>query len=927
MNNNDRRLTVNAVLFLTFFLLTAVGLLCWRNMTAMAESDRWENHTYTVIRELDGFLAAMIDAENGQRGYIITGNPAFLEPYRASLSEIDRHLANFRSLTRDNPRQQQRLNVLEPLVRERMAVMKRTLDLHSTQGFPDAAKAMSTGEGRELMARVRREVAQAQTEEERLLKERTAVKEADTRKTIWSLAVGGLLALTALYLVFARLKRELQRRLKTEQELRMHQERLSDLVAERTRELSDVNVHLQNEIKERQAVEDALRHSESRLRATFDNAGVGIVELDEQDRFIAVNDRLCQILELRREDLLGRTVHELTAPEDRPRSESLSVQLHDGKLHRYDNEKRYLARNGERLWVHATVAAIRDAQGGYLRAIGTVEDISQRKAAEAALRESERRYRLLVEASAQVVWRVNAVGEADQPMPAWQAYTGQSAEETEGWGWLDAILPEDRDRVGEAWRRAVAQRDLYEVEYQLRRDDGVWRNMQARGVPVIEEDGSIREWIGACSDITERKRAEENLRRSEEKYRIIVESAMDYAIFTLDPQWRVITWSSGAQHLLGYPEGEALGRDMDFIFTAEAIQRGEPEADKQGVLENGRTKNERWYQRKDGSRFWGIGIMVALHDSEGRLIGFLKVLQDLTERKHLQEELERRVDERTAQLQESYQRLEGMNRKLEASNRELQDFAFVASHDLQEPLRKIMAFGDVLVSEHQAALGESGADYLRRMQSAARRMQALISDLLQFSRVTTKAQPFTPVDLRQVAEDVLGDLEIRVRQSGGRVEVGALPKIEADPIQMRQLLQNLVGNALKFARPEAPPLVRIYAEADMDANPGTRPQNGSPDGRRFRLCVADNGIGFDEKYLDRIFTVFQRLHERGVYEGTGIGLAICRKIVERHGGSITARSRAGEGATFIASLPYQQTPRRNGNDARPRAADYDPDGG
>lgn len=257
-------------------------------------------------------------------------------------------------------------------------------------------------------------------------------------------------------------------------------------------------------------------------------------------------------------------------------------------------------------------------------------------------------------------------------------------------------------------------------------------------------------------------------------------------------------------------------------------------------------------------------------------------------------------------LQESYRSLETLNNKLAVSNRELQDFAFVASHDLQEPLRKVTAFGDMLKAEYGPTLGETGADYLRRMQSAASRMQTLISDLLQLSRVTTKAQPFTLVDLNQVTADVLNDLEVRLRQGGGSVEVGLLPTLEADPLQMRQLLQNLIGNAIKYAREGSPPRVRIYAEPE--------PAGDAGDGR-IRLCVADNGIGFEEKYVDRIFTVFQRLHERGTYEGTGIGLAICRKIAERHGGTITARSQPGEGSTFIVTLPLRQTPGRNGDDA------------
>jgi signal transduction histidine kinase len=239
--------------------------------------------------------------------------------------------------------------------------------------------------------------------------------------------------------------------------------------------------------------------------------------------------------------------------------------------------------------------------------------------------------------------------------------------------------------------------------------------------------------------------------------------------------------------------------------------------------------------------------------------------------------------------------------QLERSNRELQDFAYVASHDLQEPLRKIRAFGDRLTTQYREALGTRGRDYLERMQQAAARMQTLITDLLTFSRVTTKAQPFGPVDLTRVAQEVIGDLEVRLEQVGGRVAVEALPTIEADPLQMRQLLQNLLGNALKFHRPETPTVVKISSDSlPMPAADATEPTAPPP---WCQLVVEDNGIGFDEKYLDRIFAPFQRLHGRSEYEGTGIGLAICRKIAERHGGCITAHSTPGQGATFVVTLP------------------------
>jgi light-regulated signal transduction histidine kinase (bacteriophytochrome) len=257
-------------------------------------------------------------------------------------------------------------------------------------------------------------------------------------------------------------------------------------------------------------------------------------------------------------------------------------------------------------------------------------------------------------------------------------------------------------------------------------------------------------------------------------------------------------------------------------------------------------------------------------------------------------------------LRRSEAELKKFAAKLEASNRELQDFASVASHDLQEPLRKIQAFGDRLAAKWGEALGDEGGDYLRRMQSAAGRMQTLINDLLMFSRVESKAQPFVRVDLASVAREVIADLEVQIEQAGATVEVGHLPAIEADPLQMRQLLQNLIGNSLKYRRAETKPVVKVHGLTQEETSP---PSGGElrPAGLLCSIFVNDNGIGFDEKYLDRIFTVFQRLHGRTQYEGTGIGLAVCRKIAERHGGSITARSAPQKGATFIVTLPVRQS--------------------
>jgi PAS domain S-box-containing protein len=258
--------------------------------------------------------------------------------------------------------------------------------------------------------------------------------------------------------------------------------------------------------------------------------------------------------------------------------------------------------------------------------------------------------------------------------------------------------------------------------------------------------------------------------------------------------------------------------------------------------------------------------------SGAQIVGFVAIATDITHLKKTQQ-------------------------RLEQSNRELESFAYVASHDLQEPLRKIQTFGERLKTTAATALSPEGRDYIERMQAAATRMRRLIDDLLSFSRVSSKAQPFAQVDLVAVAREVLGDLESTIEQAGASITVDTLPVLAADPLQMRQLLQNLLGNALKFRREGVPPTVSLRGTLDVKAG-------------WCVLEVADNGIGFEEKYAERIFNVFQRLHGRNQYEGTGIGLAICRKIAERHGGNISVSSTPGVGTTFRVSLPLKQhTPR------------------
>jgi PAS domain S-box-containing protein len=381
----------------------------------------------------------------------------------------------------------------------------------------------------------------------------------------------------------------------------------------------------------------------------------------------------------------------------------------------------------------------------------------------------------------------------------------------------------------------------------------------------------------------------EELQKLQRRHELILNSA-DEGICGVDVEGKIAFANPTAAKILGTSIENMIGRPVMELF------RGVPAGNKPGVHA---TKDGHYSEillnRLDGSSFVVEYSRSPIREDR-RIVGEVLLFKDITERKQSEEALALKATE------------------LARSNSELEQFAFVASHDLQEPLRKILAFGDRLkVKCSTMDLGE-GQEYLERMQNAAARMRTLIDDLLTFSRVISRTEPFVPVDLNTVVREVLGDLEVRVERTGATVNVGKLPTIEADATQMRQLLQNLIGNALKFHEPNAKPVVNVESRIVSRTRGPTETSllrmrasgEKMPDEQICELSVRDNGIGFDEKYLDRIFSIFQRLHGRQEYEGTGIGLAVCRRIVDRHGGTLTAKSSPGSGATFIALLPLRQ---------------------
>ncbi|MDQ1708056.1 MAG: hypothetical protein QOJ88_1267 [Pyrinomonadaceae bacterium] len=429
--------------------------------------------------------------------------------------------------------------------------------------------------------------------------------------------------------------------------------------------------------------------------------------------------------------------------------------------------------------------------------------------------------------------------------------------------------------------------DIYELTYI--RKDGSRFPAVVSVTALRDAQGGIIGYLLIGTDNTARKQIEaeqlqlgQRLRDHQFYTRSLFEANID-ALMTTDPAGIITDINKPMEALTGCTRDELIGAPFKNYFT----DPDRAEAGIKLVLSKKKVTNYELTARDRDAKETEVSYnATTFYDRDRRLQGVFAAARDITDRKRVDEKLKLYSD------------------KLERSNRELQDFAQVASHDLQEPLRKILSFGDRLKTNAGEALDETSHDYLERMCNAAARMQTLINDLMAFSRVEIKGQAFVPTDLGVIAREVSADLEARIEQAGGRVEIGELPIIDADPMQMRQLLQNLIGNSLKYFRAGVPPIVRLYSEKPLLRHESLG--EGGPPRQFCEIVVTDNGIGFDEKYLDRIFTVFQRLHKKGEYEGTGVGLAICRKIVDRHNGTITARSSPGQGSTFVVTLPIIQ---------------------
>ena len=616
-----------------------------------------------------------------------------------------------------------------------------------------------------------------------------------------------------------------------------------------------------------QRAEEALQQSEKYFRSLIESALDIVTLLDAQGIILYESPSVLPTLGYTPEELKGVNAFTLVHPEDVPAVTQKFGALLQNPAQTQQVAFRYRHKNGE--WVHLeSVGRNALAEESVGAIIVNSRDISLRKKVEQELWDQRNLLQsimdnmgeglLVCDEKGKVVFANPAVmnmlrGEVGDPLPGPEGLRNQVF----GADGVTPLAPEDFPIV-----HALKGESSDNVEIFVRNSkvpEGIY--IEATSRPIRDPRGNIHGAVSVFRDITAHKRTLKTLRESEERFRLLVDNVRDYAIILLDTEGNVASWNEGAQRIKGYRISEIIGRHFSRFHTPEDAARNHPAELLKAASEQGRVEDEGLRVRKDGTRFWADVIITALKDEKGNLKGFVKITRDVTERKRLEDVMR--------------------------SNTELQQFANVASHDLQEPLRMVSNYVQLIAERYKGRLDTDADEFIGYAVDGAHRMQALINGLLDYARVESRGKPFQTLDFGRIFDAAVANLKMNIAETNAEITHGPLPQVSGDSSQLVQLLQNLFGNALKFHGPQKP---QIHLSVQKK-------------GKEWVFECRDNGIGIDPKYFGRIFVIFQRLHSRNEYEGMGMGLAICKRIAERHGGRIWVESEEGKGSSFYFTLP------------------------
>jgi len=626
-----------------------------------------------------------------------------------------------------------------------------------------------------------------------------------------------------------------------------------------------------------------------------------VTYIDKDLRFTYLNAACEKFLGKQSEAIIGKTIYEVLGKKP---LEQMTAQL-DGTVLSFETELRLGKSNRVAELTFTPDFNEEKEVCGYSVIINEItannnakNDLSNNP--EDALHESEYQYRQLIEKfpiavytcdakgyirlynrAAVDLWGREPVAGKDMWCGSWKIYQNDGT-----------LLPLDKCPMAIALKEG---RSVYGEEINVQRPDGTILKVMPHPQPIFDSKGNIVGAINMLLDITDRKKAEE----INAKLAAIVQSSDD-AIIGKTLEGIVTSWNKAAERMFGYTASEMTGQSILKIIPEERVDE-EPK-----ILERLRRGEsiehfETIRVTKDGTRL-NISLTISpIKDSKGNITGASKIARDITKQKQLLEALETGREELESQVMERTADLKRANLHLQNSNEELERFAYVASHDLQEPLRKIQAFGNLLLERNEQDLNNNGKNYVNRMINAANRMQSLIEALLEFSRATLMEKKFEKRDLNLLIDEVIKEFQERADDKEAIIEVAPLPHLTVIPFQFKQMLSNIISNSLKYSKPDEKPVIEITSQIldEQEINdPGAVKETSY-----CKLTISDNGIGFENEHAERIFELFQRLHGRHEYGGSGIGLSICKKIMENHEGFIRAESKPGKGATFHIYIP------------------------
>ena len=807
--------------------LLAVGAISYRSMLVASESGRWVRHTHEVLENAEDLLSAVQSVELSYRGFAFTGNESFLESYRASASSAHRDLATLRELTADNSVQQQRIPVLETLINRKIQLVEITIGLRTAKGLDARPDAPQYVEGQLIMDELQSAIREFKDEEQRLL----VLRRADTNRHL-------LQARLALFLGIG----------------------LGVLIA------AAAGWSVQRDSSVRDLAEKKLRENEEHCRTLLDEVqDYAMFMLDPQGTVVTWNAGAERIKGYKANDIIGHNYSCFFPPEDIKRGRPEELLRKTAASGRYEYQGMRVRQNGSRFLASVIFISMKDPDGTLRGFYEISRDLSETKEAGA-------KYRGLLEAAPDAMVVVNQGGEMVLLNVQAEKQFGYHRDELVGQpvtviipeGFAERLIADDLRSTAEALEQQIGTG----IELTGRRKDGTEFPLELMLSPLESAEGILV--TAAIRNISVRKDAEKHLAQMEGRYRGLLEAAPD-AMVVVSQAGNIVLLNVQAEKQFGYSRDELVGQRVTNIIPvgfAERLIADDLRSAADALAQQIGTGIELIARRKNRTEF-PIEIMLSpLESTEGTLV--TAAIRNITERKKAEQHLVKTVGE------------------LKRSNDELEQFAYVASHDLQEPLRMVASYTQLLAQRYKGQLDSDADEFIAYAVDGSTRMQGLIQDLLAYSRAGTNGKELHEVSSGDALKEALTNLRGTIEENRAVVTHGPLPAITTDSMQLVQVFQNLIGNAIKYHSARLP-LVHVSAA-----------KNG---GGEWIFSVRDNGLGIEPQYFERIFVLFQRLHGREEFKGTGIGLAVCKKMVEQLGGRIWLESQPGEGSTFHFALP------------------------